>query len=151
MPEVQAETPPQRMMRQWYQGKLTERMSMMAGLLANRAMLRRGAFKMQDGTLGQATGEPTAEEDMQIRVGDEIHNHYEAESSRSNQSPTGIATKRSLLSRAAPLLLAGAMGTGIGIPAAAGVAWAMGLFGKPAAVIPADTDTQYILRLSGGD
>lgn len=70
------ETPPQRVMRQWFQAKLGERMGQFAQMSLDRELLRRGARKMQDGTLYQRTNEPEAEDDMNIRVGDEINHHY---------------------------------------------------------------------------
>ena len=69
------ENPPERVMRQWYQAKLGERLGQFAEMSASRDLIRRGAKKMQDGTIGKDTGEPGVE-DMNIRVGDEVHQHY---------------------------------------------------------------------------
>ena len=84
---------------------------------------------------------------MNIRVGDEVHHHYGAE----NQSPTSNIAKRSLLAKAAPLLLAGALGAfGVGIP------WLLASLGGATAEAVAppatvDTDTKYLLELVPSD
>ena len=67
-----AETPAEKTMRRYYEGRLAERLMQAASLAENRRMLRRGARKQQDGTLGQP-GEPSdLEDDVQIHIGD-IH------------------------------------------------------------------------------
>lgn len=126
------ETPGEKVMRQWYQGKLAERMGQFAAMMKARQLLHRGALKMQDGTLGQP-GEPETVEDMNIRIGDE--NHY----------PTPITpSEPGFASKIAPLLLAAALGAG-------GLAlWNAIQPNDPIpTVIPIDTDTntQYILGL----
>ena len=81
------ETPPERVMRQFYQAKLGEQLGQFAEMAAGRDMLRRGAKKQQDGTLGKDTGEPEAD-DMNIRVGDEVHQHYHSPPAAPQPQPT---------------------------------------------------------------
>lgn len=145
MPET-TETPPRRVMRQWFQGKLAERLLQAGQMAQSRELLRRGALKMQDGTLGQP-GEPAGmDEPMQIRVGDEVHYHTEPAAVPPTPAVPATSTTPSLLAKAAPLLLAGALGASGGV----GVPWLISaLTAKPAAEAAKviDTDTQYILDL----
>ena len=132
-------------MRQWFQGKLAERLLQAGQMAQGREMLRRGALKMQDGTLGQP-GEPTDGGDqMEIRVGDEVHYHTEPAAQPAPAAAPVAAVTSSLLAKAAPYLVAGALGaSGVGLP------WALAsLAAKPAADAAKmiDTDTQYILDL----
>ncbi len=148
MPETMTETPGERTMRQWYQGKLGERLLQAGQMAKDRKMLRRGVRMQQDGTLGQQAGSPAEEDGMNIRVGDEVHNHYGAEP---QQVAAPVDAKKSLLAKVAPLLVAGAIGAagagvGIGLPLAA---WAW--LGGAAADAVVDTDTQYILELVPDD
>jgi len=76
MPSAETPTPPsQRMtpgeqtLRQWYQGRLAMTLMQGASMEKNRQMLRRGAMKQQDGTLGEP-GEPAEEEPVNISIGD---------------------------------------------------------------------------------
>ena len=149
MPEtVQTETPADRTMRRWFEGKLAERLGQAGQMFQDRAMMRRGAKKQQDGTLNQP-GEPEPE-DMNIRVGDEIH-YYDAPKTIAS-SPVQTSGFADFLKKAAiaAALTAGGAGVGVGIP------WLLGAFEKAApAVVPAavesiDTDTQYELRLGTG-
>jgi len=143
VPDNATETPPERVMRQWYQGKLAERMGQFGAMLQSRELLRRGALKQQDGTLGQPGDPPDLEDDMQIRVGDEVHYHQEATPAAPVAMQPATKPEPSLLAKAAPLLLAAAIGaSGVGIPA-----WMAGAFSKPAAIESVDTDTQYLLEL----
>ena len=131
MPETaQAETPGRRVMRQWFQGKLAERMVQAGQMAQNRAMLRRGAMKQQDGTLGQP-GEPAEAEEMNIRVGDEMHFHPSSEAT-AQSSP-----ESSLLSKALPYVLTAALAGG----GTLGVAQLAGLFDRPDPTAVVDTDT----------
>ena len=82
---------------------------------------------------------PTGEEAMEINVDSPttVNHHYGAD------TPTQPA---SLLKKAAPLLLAGALGaSGVGIP------WLMAAIGGAAAEAVVDTDTQYLLELVPGE
>ena len=104
---LQIETPGQRVFRQWFQGKLAERM-IAAGLMARKTdMLLRGALKQQDGTLGQP-GEPTGADDMQISVGDTYV--MGGDTAEAPAAPT--AATPSLLSKALPYVLAAVLGGG---------------------------------------
>jgi hypothetical protein len=133
-------------MRQWYQGKLAERLMQAAEMAKDRALLRRGSRKQQDGTLGRATPGSSGEgdEDMQIRIGDELHYHPPA----SQASAPPPATKPSLAAKLARWVGAGALGaSGVGIP------WAMTAMKATQAIVAppptptVDTDTQYTLEL----
>ena len=146
MPETEAKEA-KKVMRHWFQGKLAERMMQATSIAQGRAILRRGARKMQDGTLGSiAAGDAVEDDDMGVSVGNKITNYYgmappasEPEVARSNAA--GSLVKTLLISAA---LVAGP-GIGVAIP------WALGAFDKPAAAaVSADTDTQYELRIGGG-
>jgi len=142
-------------MRQWYQGKLAERLGQFSAMMKDRNMVRRGALKMQDGTLGQE-GDPLALEDsdMNIRVGDEVHYHTPAAEVVSSPVATTELTsepKQSLLTKTLPFVLASALGaSGIAVPA-----WMAGAFSKPVTLpsvkTAVDTDTQYTLELVSDD
>lgn len=140
MPEL---TAGEKVLKHWYQGKLGERLLQAAQMGLDRAMLRRGARKMQNGTLGQPGDAPAGEDEMNIRIGDEVHNHYRAKGQLSN--PGG-----SLLAKAAPLLLA----ILLGVAGLLGVQWLMGYppmsGGVPAETV-VDKDTQYLLELVPGE
>jgi len=140
VPDVEQKLgPAERVMRQWYQGKLAERLGQFAAMQQDRAILRRGAIKMQDGTLGQSAQPPTVEDDMNIRVGDEVHNHYPT-AAAANQESVQPSAEPSLLRKFAPLLLAGAIGAG---------AVAAPRYFQGEAPALSDTDTQYFLELVG--
>ena len=62
-------TPGEQTLRQWYQGRMALELLQGTSMERNRQMLRRGAKKMQDGTLGQP-GEPAEEEPVNISIGD---------------------------------------------------------------------------------
>ena len=132
--EQATETPERRVMRQWFQGKLGERLLQAAQMAKDRAMLRRGARKQQDGMLGKpgTSSESEASENMQIRVGDEIHHHH-GYMGNGDSSPTGQVAKTGLSARAKTalvalaIMLAGTVLPGIGALAA----WMGGAFDKP--------------------
>ena len=149
--EQTTETPARRTMRQWFQGRLATDL-LQAGQMAEKTeLLLRGARKMQDGTLGQPTGEPQGVEDMNIRVGDETHHHYPAppveavapsppQVEPATPSPKPAVTK-AIGTIALAAALSGLAGAGVG---AAAVPWLMGAFDKPdppAATAPSDKDT----------
>ena len=69
IPPIPQVTPGEKTMKWWYQAKLAERLVQAMSMEKNRILLRRGAQKMQDGTLGQV-GEPEEEEPMNISIGD---------------------------------------------------------------------------------
>jgi len=75
MPETPTETPGEKTLRRFYEGRIADRLIQVASMERNRALLRRGARKMQDGTLGQP-GDPSGEEPVNISIGD-IHYHQE--------------------------------------------------------------------------
>lgn len=145
----QTETPPQRVMRQWFQGKLGERLLQVAQMAKDRALLRRGARKQQDGTLGQAGGSPDdpaesdAGDDMQIRVGDEVHHHTYPAPVESTVQPMTESPRAGMSTWAKTALglgitaLASSLLPAIGVPLAA---W-MGAFDKPPVHAPQFTDT----------
>ena len=104
------ETPGQRTMKQWFQGKLAERLLVGASIAENTATLRRGARKMQDGTFGEPTGDSEGRgEDMRISVGDTYYQNLEPPPPT---PPTQPGTQPSLLSKALPYVLAAALGGG---------------------------------------
>lgn len=159
MPETaQNETPARRTMRQWFQAKIAERMMQAGHLAQNREMLRRGAIKMQDGTLGQDTGEPEAEarDDMNIRVGDEVHHHYPepaAEPTEPGDTTRARKARSSWLLPAA--LVVGSALTGGAVPTGILIYQALKAASEPAPVVqqgPAveDMNTLYELHLSKG-
>lgn len=128
------QTPERKLGVEWFQGKLAERMTQLAQLTQDRSLLRRGARKQQDGTLGTATN-TDEDESMNIRIGDEI-NHG-----------VGSPPPKSLLQQTLPLVMAGALGAG-----------GLGLWNAiqskdtaPAVVPTEDTNTQYILELVPDD
>ena len=109
------ETPGERVMRQHYQLRTAERAAQLAHLGAQRELMRRGSLKMQDGTLGRDTGKPETDE-MNVRVGDEVHYHYEPETqpsaavARQSASQSSIAARLATLAAIAGLPLLGAGG-----------------------------------------
>lgn len=130
--EAQTETPGQKTMRRFYEGRLVERLMLATDLAQSRAMLRRGARKQQDGTLGQSVpGDSQEDEPMQIRIGDDIHvGGLSTPQPAANQPSTPAATAATTgpsgwaqnLGRAAVVAagLLGAGGLGAGIPWLAG-------------------------------
>jgi hypothetical protein len=167
MPETvtTSETPAQKTMRRWYEGKLAERLLQAGSMAKNRAMLRRGALKMQNGTLGTAVeGEDMGDDAVNISIGDQIIYQTSTPDAKPEAAPAAEAepappslaatAKDAVVSKgkdwlktaalSAALLAAGG-GLGAGIP------WLAGLFDKPPAGTPAftdtDTDTQYTLSI----
>jgi len=145
------ETPGEKTFRRFYEGRLAARLMQAASMERNRNLLRRGARKMQDGTLNQP-GDPTEEEPVNISIGDTIHYAPQPAAQPATAPPqrTPAAAPQSGLSTlgkigaAAALLVSGA-GAGAAIP------WLLGAFQKqpPAAVQPAQgDDTWQTLRLS---
>ena len=139
------EDPDRRTMRRWYETKLAERAAMLCHQATERRLLNRLALKAQNGTIGKA--DPAVDrfmesDDMQVRIGDDVHNHYPQESQAPASQPMSGLKKAAL---AAALL-----GAGGGIGAA--VPWLTGAPNStpPAVEFPADHDTQYELHLGGG-
>lgn len=155
------ETPARRLMRQWYQALLGLKVLQAGQMAEDRRMLRRGARKQQDGTLGTTDQPPENEVDeMQIRVGDEVHHHVHNNVAAppppepppptepdtpppeapapAEPDPTPEREGMSTLGKVAVALGAAALIPGIGIPLAA----AFGAFDKPPAHAEfTDTDT----------
>jgi hypothetical protein len=143
-------------MRRFYEGRLAERLLHVSQMAQDRSMMRRGARKMQDGTLGtKDAAEPASdsedgEDGVSIRIGDDVHYHTTTSTTPAAPAPLPApvapvqppAAKPSntwgKLAGAAVLgaaLLLGGGGLGILSP------WALGAFDKPTAVNDTDTDT----------
>ncbi len=155
---VQTETPGRRTKRQWFQGKLGERLLQAGQMALDRKMLRRGAVKQQNGTLGEPDETLDAWDDsMEIRVGDEIHYH-QTEPTSSPKPAEPAATIRDHKPRSASLLPA-ALAVGSALAGAAGpvgiLAYqAIKAVVEPAVVVqpvPADANTLYEFHLSKGE
>lgn len=142
MPET--ETPAEKTMRRWYEGKLAERLLQASQMALSRNMIRRGARKQQDGTLGQP-GDPSEEEPVNILIGDQIYNGPQQDASLpATTQPSSTAAD--LLKKAA--IAAALLGGG------AGLSFVPGLLKDDApAVEPAvvDTDTHGDWELRLGD
>lgn len=138
------ETPPDKTMRRWYELKIAERAALLLHQTADRKLLHRLATKMQDGTLGKngpGVDQLRGAEDMQVRIGDEVHNHYEPQPAASQSTPMSGLKKAALT--------AALLGAGGGIGAA--VPFALDALKSTAPVAaPADSDTQYELHIGGG-
>lgn len=79
MNNQQVETPGEKTMRRWYEGRLAARMVQIGQMALDREILRRGARKMQDGVLGEETNASygTEGEPMDISIGDKpVYNNY---------------------------------------------------------------------------
>lgn len=94
----------------------------------------------------------TGDEDMRINVDSPttstVNHHYGPEMTPGPGigGPVESVAKRNLLAKAAPLLLAGALGaSGVGIP------WLVAALGGTAVEAVVDTDTQYLLELVPGE
>ena len=158
MPETaQAETPARRTMRQRYQGKISERLLQAGQMALDRKMLRRGAIKQQNGTLGEPDESLDAWDDsMEIRVGDEIHYHQTKPTSAPKPAEPAAAIRdhkprRGWLLPAA--LVAGSVLSG------GATGWMLAYQAIKAAVqhappvqqAPADENTLYEFHLSKGE
>jgi len=136
----QAETPAERTMRRFYEGRLAERLAQFGEMIRSRALLRRGARKMQDGTLGQATSDAVEDEEMNIRIGDEVHYHQPEAGTASPTALPAVARRFDWVRRAA--VAAALLATGAG--SAAALLQLLPSTDPPAAV---DTNTEYELQL----
>lgn len=129
----------------WFKAKLAERLLQAGTMAKNAAMLRRGAFKMQDGTLGKEPDKPEEPDDMNIRVGDDTtHNHYAA------PEPVTPPASKAAMTLGKVALVAALAGTGgAGAVAAVAVPWLLNALNKPPAVTAPETvavddqDTNY--------
>ena len=146
--EIQAKTAGQKTMRRWFEGRLAERLLQAGQMAEDRASLRRGAKKMQDGTLGQPTdGDPVDEEAMNIRIGDDIHYEQAKPEQYPPAAPPQAPAKSNTL---ATIATAAALLAGGGL---AGYAVNALMKPDPAPVVQpvvnptVDTDTRYMLRL----
>jgi len=130
--ETPAETPARKVMRQWFQGKLAERLAHSANMSLDRELLRRGARKQQDGTLGQPSQSADTAETagVNIRVGDDIHYHTES----ARQAPAD--STKTLTQKLLPYALVAASALGAGGLGSGLTAW---LLQEPPAA--EDTDT----------
>lgn len=144
------ETPPQRVMRQWYQAKLGERLLQAGEISLDRQMMRRGAKLQQDGKLGdnqEEEGGLTEDDAMRIRVGDEIHHHYEAPAKEEpkEEPPVSSGLLRHGQSFGKAALLATALASG-GLTGglALGIPWLLGKLSSPPQQEFIDTDTNTI-------
>lgn len=135
-------TSPEKVAAQWYQMRLANEAVQAAQMFRDRELLRRGARKMQDGKLGTPETPPAEEEDMQVRIGDEVHYHQN-ESAAAAARPASAAS--TLTKRALPLALAAALGGGAGA-----LPWLVpALLDRPEVEETdyTDRDTQYLLEL----
>ncbi len=142
------ETPPRKTMRRWFEMRLANEAAMILHGANGRKLLHRLAKKTQDGTLGKtdpSVDQQLGSEDMQIRIGDEVHNHYQQEPPQVASQPTPASgIKRAAMIAA---LVAGGGGIGAAVPM---VLDAMKPATPPAAVTPTDENTQYELHIGGG-
>ncbi len=140
------ETTPKDVGIEWFRGKLAERLMQAGAMSLDRSLLRRGAKKMQDGTLGKPSDGDEVDDEMNIHIGDTTTVSPQPQAARlipqpSAGNPAGDVLKKLVVSAA---LLAAGGGVGVAIP------WLLGAFDKPAAVVPAatsDADTRYELRI----
>jgi len=146
------ETPKERVMRQWYQMKIAERTGQFGNMLQNFAMLRRGAKKQQQGTLGQPDGAEDAGEDpMHISVGDTYMTVHQSADTDGAQPETDVAQPTtSGMSTAQKLALGTALAVGIG-GGGLGIGTLIASLLRPDTptqeFVDTDTDTQYELFL----
>lgn len=119
---------------------LLERTLGTMGLWRGRMLTERIAKKAQDGTIGRPTIEPQdkALEDMEVRVGNEVHYHYQG-AGTSPPSRSGVGTP-AIAALAASMLLGPAAGVGL-----------YAMLNAPQPTPPpaaVDTDTRYGLEVS---
>jgi hypothetical protein len=124
------ETPPEKTMRRFYEVKLAERLMQAASLERNRRLLRRGARKQQDGTLGEPGDSSSPEDDVNIHIGD-IHQLNPLPSNNRPQASGVSKLAKSAL--VAATLLGGGGGIGLAVP------WLLGAFDRPATTTTTNT------------
>ena len=133
-------------MKQWYQGKLTERLMQAGAMAKDRALLRRGSRKMQDGTLGERSDNAVENDAMNIHIGDVVV-------SQSEQTPPPSPVQEVARPNIAPaagawgplrkaIFVAGLLSAGTGLGMLIG---ASDEPVPPAPVAHTDTNTQYEL------
>ncbi len=139
------EVTPEKVLKQWYQAKLVERLMQVGAMAKDRALLRRGSRKMQDGTLGQSSDNAAEDDAMNIHIGDVVVSQDAPSPSPSPLAPAdgaGSLLKTALISAA---LIAGP-GVGVAIP------WALGAFDHPEPpAVMTDKDTRYELVIESGE
>jgi hypothetical protein len=133
-------------MQHWFGIKLGHQAAALDGIAKQGRLVRRLVRKTQDGTLGQATSEPEdlpEDDDMGVRVGDEINYHL--------HQPQSAPASGGLASAARTALL-----VGLGAAAGAGplVAWnalrPAATPPTPAAVQPGIDPLRYGFSISSG-
>lgn len=130
------ETRPEKTMRQHFDLDLGLEALQAAQMAKDREMMRRGAMKQQDGTLGISPGNPEPlDDDMNIRVGDET-NHYHLE-----PTPAPVPQPKPQSAGLLPKMALAAALLGTGGVATLGTAWALGAFDHPQVEVPVDTNT----------
>lgn len=123
----------------WYKTKVADYALQIDKDDRRQRILERLAKKTQDGTLGEATAEPSdAGDDMGVAVGNEIHHHH--------QQPKAEPASTVAKTLATAGLAAAGLGAGISAPI---LAYNLTRPDKPAQADTAfvDTDTQYGLRV----
>lgn len=130
---VAKETSGQKAIRQSYQGEVGERLLQAGQMGQDRAMMRRGAQKQQDGTLGQP-GTKTLDDEMNIRVGDEVHYHH---------PPPATASPPALVRTLAKVGLVAALMAGSGGLGATLAGLLSGGNTEPPPADAVDNDTKY--------
>lgn len=132
-PTIPTDQPARDLGLMWFKVKLAERLLQAGTMAKNVAMMRRGSFKMQDGTLGEETDKPQEPDDMNIRVGDDTtHNHYAAPQPPEPATPPASKAAMTLGKVALVAALAGTGGAGA--VAAVAVPWLLNALNKPPAV-----------------
>jgi len=148
-------------MRRFYETLLADKAAMLLHRADDRNTLKRLMLKTQNGSVGRpdAAVDRLMEDNMQVRIGDEVHHHHPAPEPTTTTAPQPAATSapagapRSTLTdwlkRAA--VAAALLGTGGAIPVAG--AYLLNWIRPATEAAPAavDTDTQYELRLGGPD
>ena len=108
-----AEAPPLKTMRRFFEGRLAERLLLAGNMAADRALLRRGARKMQDGTLGQPDGIGTEDETVHIRIGDDYYHQDTAQPPQTQPAATAMTARTGLAQKlGAAALVAALLGSG---------------------------------------
>lgn len=117
-------------MRRWYEMMMAERLAQLDHIIKSREMLRRGVRKLQDGTLGQPTGDSAdGEEEMHITIGDSsVTNYYTPPAAiaggnggASNAANGTAKPATGIVSYLGPALIGaattlGGLGTGLALP-----------------------------------
>lgn len=135
------ETRPEKTMRQHFDLDLGLEALQAGNMAKDRAMMRRGAMKQQDGTLGTSSENPEPlDDEMNIRVGDEVNNHYHQAPEPEPEPEPAQAVQPDSMSTLGKLLFA-AIFTGGGVIAGVSGASLLGAFDHPQVEVPVDTNT----------